>query len=286
MKNATQYEAKWSHPDYFTKITFNPRGLLDGQVNAFWGVPARATHIPGIYAMFLDCFIQYLDAKAADRSFEHYERLLSAGWRPQDGSKRVLKLRRGFLEELLFRVSRTINHVVVSQLAKTIRESEGEYRILDLGCGISVLYDLLQLFEVSYYGIDASSSILKYSYAPEHCLKTMELREFLTAPSFDGPFDCIVDSLCSKDFYIYPKTAAARNITEASDYSGMLAAIDSLLKPGGIFVHVQPVREYERRKTRIKPFEHYLPQHWRSWEAKGESVENYTIYWLLAHEQR
>ncbi|OGS32998.1 MAG: hypothetical protein A2218_10455 [Elusimicrobia bacterium RIFOXYA2_FULL_53_38] len=277
------YIQKIGKPGYFKNLVFSPRsagkkGLLSGDSHVAWGVPARITHVPKIFAIWLNALVAYFDEVIENTSSTYHERLKIAGWHSLSEGAQAVDLRRKFLEKYLYSKSRKLNLEIVRVIGQSFKEQK-HLKVLDVGCGISVLYDELPE-KAGYRGIDVSKRVLESSFAP---LEKLLIGEYLQVVNNmeQGGFHVIVDCLCSKDIYTFPKNRQ-QILLEAPEYRSWLSKIYTLLVEGGLFIHVRPKNEFEERKAKkptLLPFEAYLTDLWKG-DRTPAHVGNYAIYTL------
>ncbi len=112
--------------------------------------------------------------------------------------------------------------------------------MLDIGCGITVLYDYLPL-DCDYTGIDVATGFFAFASAPQKDLIEWNFREL----GFLGlKFDSIVDCLATKDVLVLPRDFSYDEYINSVAY-------DSLHKNGRYFFvgkNEDPISKVDERK--------------------------------------
>jgi SAM-dependent methyltransferase len=158
-KATERHKQQWLQPDYFDNIVRN--GLMRNNTFSFWNILRDASGQD--YRAYLKSYLSYLDLKKYSE-------------------------KRKFMR-LIFNSSLEEN----KDIAVKINSTSQEGLILDLGCGVCTLYDLLSKENKAlYYGIDIAADILKeFSNAPRNRLIPMDL--FDCEGRFRGKCSSVVD---------------------------------------------------------------------------------------------
>lgn len=159
----------------FYKMIWNPGGINSGNTGVFWNMLEKRIHRDNAAEDYINSFMEYLDEKS-----------------PEYKNREQLK-------QWLFRISDNIN----KKIAYKIKEHKVKGPILDIGCGITTLYDHLSKRKDDYQGIDTADCLFEYASddIKRDRLKKIDFKDTeKIKKAYNHRFSSIVDCLVSCNY--------------------------------------------------------------------------------------